>query len=202
MTRAIIATATAFVAATALMSTAAEACLSCEYVPEVVRPHATSPLAYGRGDSGSSHATYSARARFSSRDDDAPRAKKVAKIDRSEKREKVAKASKSESSEKVAKASRPDKSEPIRVAKEEKVEKPAKVAKVSKPENSEPVKVANAEPVEKRPERKPAVSENSSITIAAVTETEAPAVAEAASRPTDCKKFFASVGMTLTVPCE
>lgn len=186
MTRIIIATATALVAATTLMSTAANACLSCEYVPEVVRDHATSPLAYGRGDSGSSHSgsshsehvTYSARARFSSRDDDTRRSKKTAKIERSEKREKVAKATKSEPKEKVAKASKTVKSEPVEVAK--------------------------AEPAAKRTETKPAASENSSITIAAAEtkKVQAQASVETASRPTDCKKFFASVGMTLTVPCE
>lgn len=181
MTRIFIATATALVAATTLMSTAANACLSCEYVPEVVREHATSPLAYGRGDSGSSHsehATYSARARISSRDDDTPRSKKTAKIERSEKREKVAKAPKSEPKEKVAKASKTVKSEPVEVAK--------------------------AEPAAKRTETKPAASENSSITIAAAEtkKVQVHASVETASRPTDCKKFFASVGMTLTVPCE
>lgn len=182
MTRALIATATALIAASTLMSSAAQACLSCEYVPEVVREHATSPLAYGRGDNnvghGSSysheaHVTYSARARFSSRDDDAPKAKKVAKIDRSEKREKV--------------------------------------AKVSKPEKSEFVNVAKAEPVEKKATTKVADTESSSITVASVSETKsaavvtkpkAPDVSEASAKPTDCKKFFASVGMTLTVPCE
>ena len=36
----------------------------------------------------------------------------------------------------------------------------------------------------------------------AVKATVVKAVKEVTAKPTDCKKFFASVGMTLTVPCE
>ncbi len=157
MTRTFIATATALIAAGTLLSSGAQACLSCEYVPEVVRPHATSPLAYGRGDNAVSHGSsggYSVKRRIA----------------------------KSEPVAKLAKAA----------------DKPAKVAKVAK---SEPVKVAKADPVEATA----AESENSDITVAAADTAakEAPvAKVEAAAKPTDCKKFFASVGMTLTVPCE
>ena len=94
------------------------------------------------------------------------------------------------------------KSEPVaksvKAAKVEKQDKPAKVAKVAK---SESVKVAKAEPVEATP----AETENSAITVAAADTAvkDAPvAKAEVSAKPTDCKKFFASVGMTLTVPCE
>jgi hypothetical protein len=38
--------------------------------------------------------------------------------------------------------------------------------------------------------------------VAAVKDTVAKVTNEIAAKPTDCKKFFASVGMTLTVPCE
>jgi hypothetical protein len=161
MIRSIAATA-ALIAAGTLLSSGAQACLSCEYVPEVVRPHATSPLAYGRGDNAVSHGSsggYSVKRR-------------VAK------------------SEPVAKS--------VKAAKVEKQDKPAKIAKVTK---SESVKVAKAEPVEATP----AESENSAITVAAADTAvkEAPvAKAETAAKATDCKKFFASVGMTLTVPCE
>ena len=162
MTRTFLATATALIAAGTLLSSAAQACISCEYVPEVVRPHATSPLAYGRGDNAVSHGSsggYSVKRR-------------IAK------------------SEPVAKS--------VKAAKVEKQDKPAKVAKVAK---TETVKVAKAEPVETTP----AQSENSAITVA-VADTavkDAPvAKAETAAKPTDCKKFFASVGMTLTVPCD
>ena len=162
MTRTFIATATALIAAGTLLSSAAQACISCEYVPEVVRPHATSPLAYGRGDNAVSHGSsggYSVKRR-------------IAK------------------SEPIAKS--------VKAAKVEKQDKPAKVAKVAK---TETVKVAKAEPIETTP----AESENSAITVAAADAAakEAPvAKTETAAKPTDCKKFFASVGMTLTVPCE
>ncbi len=162
MNRTFLATATALIAAGTLLSSAAQACISCDYVPEVVRPHATSPLAYGRGDNAVSHGSsggYSVKRR-------------IAK------------------SEPVAKS--------VKAAKVEKQDKPAKVAKVAK---TEKVTVAKAEPVETTP----AESENSAITVAAADTAakEAPvAKAETAAKPTDCKKFFASVGMTLTVPCE
>ena len=162
VTRTFLATATALIAAGTLLSSAAQACISCEYVPEVVRPHATSPLAYGRGDNAVSHGSsggYSVKRR-------------IAK------------------SEPVAKS--------VKAAKVEKQDKPAKVAKVAK---TETVKVAKAEPVETTP----AESENSAITVAAadaVVKVAPVAKAETAAKPTDCKKFFASVGMTLTVPCE
>ena len=162
MTRTFIATATVLIAAGTLLSSGAQACLSCEYVPEVVRPHATSPLAYGRGDNAVSHGSsggYSVKRR-------------IAK------------------SESVAKSAK--------IAKVEKQDKPEKIAKVAK---SEPVKVAKADPVAATS----AESENSAITVAAADTAakEAPAAkVEAAAKPTDCKKFFASVGMTLTVPCE
>jgi hypothetical protein len=160
VTRTFIATATALIAAGTLLSSGAQACISCEYVPEVVRPHATSPLAYGRGDNAGSHGSsggYSVKRR-------------IAKT------------------EPVAKS--------VKAAKVEKQDKPAKVAKVAK---TETVKVAKADPVEATP----ADSENSAITVAAAVVKDAPvAKAETAAKPTDCKKFFASVGMTLTVPCE
>lgn len=163
MTRTFIATATVLIAAGTLLSSGAQACLSCEYVPEVVRPHATSPLAYGRGDNAVSHGSsggYSVKRR-------------IAK------------------SEPVAKS--------VKAAKIEKQDKPAKVAKAPKPE---PVKVAKTEPVEAKTQ---AQNENSAITVATAdtaAKEEPVAKAETAAKQTDCKKFFASVGMTLTVPCD
>jgi hypothetical protein len=54
-----------------------------------------------------------------------------------------------------------------------------------------------------------AVSENSSISVAEVATKQAKtaepvktAAADEPARSIDCKKFFATVGMTLTVPCE
>ena len=164
MTRTFLATATALIAAGTLLSSAAQACISCEYVPEVVRGHQTN------NDGPSYHKSHS----YSASAERAVRASK----------KRIAK------SEPVAK--------PAKVAKVEKQDKPAKVAKVAK---TETVKVAKAEPVETTP----AESENSAITVAAadaVVKVAPVAKAETAAKPTDCKKFFASVGMTLTVPCE
>jgi len=166
VTRTFLATATALIAAGTLLSPAAQACISCEYVPEVVRAHQTNT------DGPSYHKSHS----YSASAERAVRASK----------KRIAK------SEPVAKS--------VKAAKVEKQDKPAKVAKVAK---TETVKVAKAEPVETTP----ADSENSAITVAAAAadaaEKDAPvAKAEAAAKPTDCKKFFASVGMTLTVPCE
>lgn len=174
MTRTVLAAAAALVTAGMLMSTAAEACISCEYVPEVVRNHATSPLAYGRGDAGGGHGAVSYSAK-----------KRIAKSQSAEKSLKVAKTAKAE---KVAKA-----------------EKPAKVAKAAKPDKADAVKIAEVEPVATKAGTKRSESESSSITVASaapakVATTEA--TGETAAKPTDCKKFFASVGMTLTVPCE
>ncbi len=72
--------------------------------------------------------------------------------------------------------------------------------------------VAKAEPEEKVEKDDVAQSENSSISTASLAPVEAePVAALSESKPVDepksvkkldCKKFFPSVGMTLTVPCE
>ena len=162
MTRTFLATAAALIAADTLLSSTAQACISCEYVPEVVRPHQTNTdgPSYRKSHSYSASAERAVRASK----------KRIAK------------------SEPVAKS--------VKAAKVEKQDKPAKVAKVAKTETQ---KVAKVDPVET------ADSENSAITVAAADAVvkDAPvAKAETAAKPTDCKKFFASVGMTLTVPCE
>ena len=177
MTRTILATA-ALAAATALASTSAQACLSCEYVPEVVKPHATSPLAYGRGDNEVSHrssSSYSSVKRRIAKSVDEPR------------QEKFAKAQKAEMA-KVAKADTNDSPKPAKVAKAEPIEKVEKKAEKT---------IAKVE------------TENSSVTLASnadlATNAKAPVeetTATTAAKTTDCKKFFASVGMTLSVPCE
>jgi hypothetical protein len=165
MTRMIIATA-ALLAATTLATTGAQACISCEYVPPVVRASSTLP------HTGHYYAAE-------------PYQKKrtiKASIDRPV----------------------------IRAAK---INKQANVAKAESATKSEPVKVAKTEPVEKKVEKAEKTiakveTENSSVTLASADDA-APAKAQAedktaavSAKPTDCKKFFASVGMTLTVPCE
>lgn len=165
MTRTILATAAALVAAATLSATAANACISCEYVPEVVRSSSTLPH--------TGH-YYSAKPYIASKEHAAPAKRRVVK------------------SEPVAPK--------LDISKvEAKAEK--KVAKVKSTETTD---VAKAEPTE----TKAAESESSSISLAsnddaaAVKATVVKAVKEVAAKPTDCKKFFASVGMTLTVPCE
>jgi hypothetical protein len=79
-------------------------------------------------------------------------------------------------------------------------------AKVTKKASS----VAKVETkVEEKKVEKVAQSENSSISVAQATpepktvaETVETATASQPARSIDCKKFFATVGMTLTVPCE
>lgn len=141
MTRKIVAIATALLAAPALFASAAEACISCEYTPEVVRGSQTSdaPAHYVR--------------------------------------------------------------ERVYAVERERVARPAK-----RIVRSEPVETADTP--DTAPVKTQANNENSSISL---TSTEAAATAkaavvetvkEAAAKPVDCKKFFPSVGITLSVPCE
>ena len=176
MTRTLLTAVAAVISATALLSSAAEACLSCEYVPEVVRNHTTDRPAV------SSYDSHRVRA-YASQEDRGSRS----------------------SRKRTARAEEPSK--PVKAAKSEKIEKTekVKVAKVTKPAKVAPVKIAKAEPATAKVETKRAEAENSSITVAAVDaakfETSSTQKVDA-TKPTDCKKFFASVGMTLTVPCE
>lgn len=164
MTRNFLAIAAALLAAGTLFASAAQACLSCEYVPEVVRSSSTLPH--------TGH--YYAAEPYMKKERNAP----ARRIVRSEPVAKKLNTAKADRSEKVERAE----------AKAEKAEK----------------KVAKAEPAETK---KVAESENSSISLASndtapVKDTVAKATKEVSAKPTDCKKFFASVGMTLTVPCE
>ena len=95
MTRTFLATATALIAAGTLLSSAAQACISCEYVPEVVRPHQTNT------DGPSYHKSHS----YSASAERAVRAskKRIAKSEPVAKSVKAAKVAKTETV-KVAKA--------------------------------------------------------------------------------------------------
>jgi len=184
----------------ATLATSAEACISCEYVPEVVRQHATVPDAPAYRSRG--YADRSARG---------ARQRKVAKENhRDAKPLKTAKAEKSSRSGRAdghgktgqrtlaSKASRP--SEEIKVRSAPSRGDPV-VARVGNGFSAEAVADTRAGP--KRIE-----SESSSIALSAVkvAQERVSAVAmslyESAGKPTDCKKFFPSVAMTLTVPCE
>ncbi len=80
---------------------------------------------------------------------------------------------------------------------------PAKITKKSAPA------VAKVEDKVEEQAETAAVSENSSISVAQVEPKQVSAAepvetvaAEKPARSIDCKKFFATVGMTLSVPCE
>jgi hypothetical protein len=147
MTRSILTLAAAVVSATAFFAPAAQACISCEYTPEVVN----TPV-YSHGD------YYERRSRV----------RAVVKV----------------------RHIRPER-EFVAIERE-----PRKVeAKVE------------ADPVDTTPVALKVNSENSSISTASVEKSEAPAVEKTASvepkvsQSVGCKKFFPTVGMTLTVPC-
>jgi hypothetical protein len=157
--RTVLAAATALIAA-ALLPSAAQACISCEYVPEVVRSSSTLP------HTGHYYAAE-------------PYAKKARSAVEARKR--------------IVKAAP--------VAKKLNI---VKADKVQRTETKSEKKVAKAE---RAATKKDVDSESSSISlasndVAAVKATVAKVAKEITAKPTDCKKFFASVGMTLTVPCE
>jgi hypothetical protein len=170
VTRTFLATAAALIAAGTLFTSAAQACISCEYVPEVVRSSSTLPHT-GHYYAAEPYAKKAARGAVETR-------KRIVKSEPVAKKLNTAKADRSDKVERAE----------------------AKVEKVEKAEK----KIAKAEPAETE---KAAETENSSISLASndvatVKATVAKAAKEISAKPTDCKKFFASVGMTLTVPCE
>jgi hypothetical protein len=170
VTRTVLATAAALIAAGTLFTSAANACISCEYVPEVVRSSSTLPH--------TGH-YYAPPSHNSNKDYSAPAKRRVVKSEPVARKLNIAKGDKADKVEKVERA-------------EAKVEKKTE-KKVAKAEAAGTTKDAD--------------SENSSISLASndeatVKDTVAKVAKEVTAKPTDCKKFFASVGMTLTVPCE
>jgi hypothetical protein len=177
VTRKFLALAAALLAAPALFASAAEACISCEYTPEVVKGSQTSdaPAYRARTYERSYERTYVER-------DRAPAKKRIVR------------------------------SEPV-VKQQVDTAEAEPVAKRSKSENSSVASVAvtpvtEQAKVETKVDAKTARSENSSISVASTDEA-APAktpvaatTKEASAKPVDCKKFFPSVGITLSVPCE
>jgi hypothetical protein len=167
MTRNLLAIATALLAAPALFASAAEACISCEYVPEVARSPAPS---------------YAARPYVRER---------VYAVERQ----------RSHRAEKHI-----VKHEPI--AKKVETAERAPIKTQAKSENSSIASAAETAPETAKVDVKAAQSENSSISPASVkaaASEKAAVVAttqEASAKPVDCRKFFPSVGMTVSVPCE
>ena len=93
MTRTFLASATALIAAGTLLSSAAQACISCEYVPEVVRAHQTNVdgPSYRKSHSYSASAERAVRASKKRIAKSEPIALKAAKVAKTE-TQKVAKA--------------------------------------------------------------------------------------------------------------
>jgi hypothetical protein len=71
----------------------------------------------------------------------------------------------------------------------------------AKNENSSISSAANVASAEPKTEAKPARNESSSISVGEKVAAAEPAK-EVSAKATDCKKFFPSVGLTLSVPCE
>jgi hypothetical protein len=172
MNRTLTTFAAAAFAATAFIAPQAQACISCEYVPPVVN----TPVHSWGGGGGSYHAkSYSSGHTYT----------ETRRRKRHIEKEVVEKKKRAPRKVETAKA-------------------PVKVEK--------PVETAKAEPVETKPEIK-VESENSSLSTASLKKTEEktaeasdtdtkPANASKVSTNVGCKKFFPTVGMTLSVPCE
>ena len=201
MTRTILGFTTGLFAAAAFFVPAAEACISCEYVPSVV--HSVPSKSYGHERS-------------------APRrAREVFRESRAKKKSRVTE-TKPSKVEKVQKADKPEKVEKVQRA-----EKPEKVEKVQKAEKATPAPV-NAE-VENSSfalataahDSVPAKtvtpsdrgSEHSTIATAAVADRTTGSVKAAnaddavtsvtpGSNTVTCSRYFPTVGQTLSVPCE
>jgi hypothetical protein len=196
MTRTFLAIAAASAAAMSL-SAPAVACISCEYVPEVVRNHTTSSEPRSYSHSRSYQAVEERRARksrVSKSDDGGSKAKKH--IERAEKADKP---SKSESAEKSEPAKKVD---------------TAKVAP-AETENSTFAAAAGsdkkqAEATTTSPAKSGPQTEHSTISGASTDKPvgktaeaqPAPAKDEEKVSNVGCKKFFPTVGLTLSVPCE
>lgn len=154
MNRTLIAVATALLAATGLFASAAEACISCEYVPPVA--HSPSPA-------------------------------KPFQAKRYEKKRVM-----------IAGETRAARSAKKRIAK-------APAVAAEPPAAKEP-EVAKAAPAEQPPAAAPAETENQRISTASLLDA-GPAPAEEEPKAESgaevgCKKFFPTVGKTMTVPCE
>jgi hypothetical protein len=163
-----------------LFASTAQACISCEYTPEVARSSSTT---YEGPRSYSYERAYTVQ-----RDYEPRRSKHIAKeIERPAKKVRKIDTAKTDD----------DKPAPVQAA----------AAAPVKTEAAAPEKVATIATV--TVEQKPAENENSSISGIAtkVAEAEAapakdPQPEVAAAKPVGCKKFFPAVGMTVSVTCE
>ena len=177
MTRTVLAIATALLAATTL-APAAEACVSCDYVPPVVNSGTS------KSSEGKSYATK-------------PYQKSRSYTAAEERRARVAK-KRVVKSEPVAKDIDTAAGVPSQTSAEN--ENSTISAAVSSEPASKKVETATTTPVKTGTE-----NENSTISTAAVDLSDAkqtPVEEAKVDRNVGCKKFFPTVGMTLSVPCE
>lgn len=188
MTRTIFAIGTALLAATTFFASAAEACISCNYVPEVLH----TPVK-GSAAKRAPKRTYVANKEQAAR----PAKKRIAKAAPAHKKAIVAKAAPVKK-QTVAKA---EPTKKVTVAKAEPAKKDT-LAKAEPVTKTEPVaETATAAPAETQSEERSAP-----VSVASVLESQGQGVSaeepEAEEANVGCKKFFPAVGMTLTVPCE
>jgi hypothetical protein len=194
VTRTILAIAAALLAAPTLFASAAEACIACEYVPEVVRGSQTS-------DAPAHHTRE--RANTVERGRSARPAKHIV---RSEPAAKTVETAETAPVKKVAK----NENSSISVAAAVAAIETAKVETRAVRSQNSSISVSSTEvaATEKAGVSKALRSENSSIALASteVAATEKAPVVETAkqdvTKPVDCKKFFPTIGSTVTVPCE
>jgi hypothetical protein len=197
MTRTLFAIAAASAAAMSL-SAPAVACISCEYVPEVVKNHTTSsePRSHSRSRAYEAvEERRSRKSRVSKSDDGGSKAKKH--IERAEKADKP---SKSESAEKSEPAKKVD------TAKAAPAETENSTFAAAGGSDKKQAEATTTSPATSGPQ-----TEHSTISGASTDKPAGSKTAEAKPVPaTDeekvsnvgCKKFFPTVGLTLSVPCE
>ena len=196
-----------FAAAAALalgmFAPAAVACISCEYVPEVVRNHTTSsePRSYSRSRSYEAvERRRTRKSRVSKSNDGGSKSKKH--IERAEK------------ADKPSKTERAEKSEPAK--KTETAKAAPETAKPADTENSSFAAAGGSESKQAEaktttPDKAGSQTEHSTISSASTDKAGNSKTAEVQSEPAKdeekvsnvgCKKFFPAVGLTLSVPCE
>ncbi len=197
MTRTFLAIAAASAAAMSL-SAPAVACISCEYVPEVVKNHSTSSEPRSHSRSRAYEAVEERRARksrVSKSDDGGSKTKKH--IERAEKTDKP---SKSESAEKSEPAKKVD------TAKTAPAETENSTFAAAGGSDKKQAEATTTSPAKSGPQ-----TEHSTISGASTDKPAGSKTAEADPVPTKdeekvsnvgCKKFFPTVGLTLSVPCE
>jgi hypothetical protein len=173
MNRSTLCIATAFLALPTLFASTAQACISCEYTPEVVRSSSTT---YEGPGSYAHQRSY--------------RAERVERVERVRPIKRIIKTTTARNND--------DDDKPAKVKKQTASVTPPAPA-VEQVATTEPTKI----------ETKPALNENSSISVASANVAEvapAPTVEApkevADAKPAGCKKFFPAVGMTVSVPCE